>query len=375
MVRHLTVAWFVACTMAANFTTACPFCTAVAPSLAQRRERADIVLLAEVLETGKPARLRIHRADKGGSLLADPSSLSAVLDADLPQGALAILFGIAEKDSIRWQAVHANETVVGYFFASPTLRVPEVERLPYFARYLEHPETAIAEDAYNEFGRAPFDVVSKLSDAAPPEKLRTWLTSAAVPPARKGLYGLMLGLAKDESTRRANAARLRQEIDAEASDFRAGFDGVLGGYLLLEGEKGLEQIETRFLGNPKAAVGDVRHAMTALRFYHEYGKQIPSERLAAAMVKVLNRPEFAEAAITDLARWQAWQYCDEIALLYHAPGFDTSEIRRAIVGFLRVCPRECCGAALADLRKSDPTGVANAEATLEKLGRLPQKRG
>jgi hypothetical protein len=368
----LAVIGAIALSVHATGISACPFCTTVAPSLAQLREQADIVLLAEVLTAGKPTTFRIHRAIKGAGSLADEHSLTTSLDVKLSPGTLALLFGTADNDSVRWHAVAANETIAGYFFAAPSLRKPEGERLPYFADYLEHPEPAIAEDAYNEFGRAPFDLVEKLPNVVPPAKLRAWMTSPAVPPTRKGLYGLLLGLATSESARRDNAALLRQQILAESNDFRAGFDGALGGYLLLEGDRGLELIESRFLGNAKAAVGDVRHAMTALRFYHEYGRRIPTERLAKALARTLQRPEFAEAAITDLARWQAWQYCDEIAALYRQRAFNAREIHRAIIGYLRVCPKECCGAALADLRVNDPAGVAEAEQTLEKLGRLPQ---
>ena len=78
---------------------------------------------------------------------------------------------------------------------------------------------------------------------------------------------------------------------------RAGFDGVLGGYLMLTGERGLRQIESRYLQTPQAAGGDVRHALTALRFYHEYGKQIPEARLRQALVPLVDRPEFAERVI------------------------------------------------------------------------------
>jgi len=45
--------------------------------------------------------------------------------------------------------------------------------------------------------------------------------------------------------------------------------GIFGGYLIAVGEPALELIEDRYLANPTAANGDVRHAMTALRFYHE----------------------------------------------------------------------------------------------------------
>ncbi|HEV7222256.1 MAG TPA: hypothetical protein VGN42_06100, partial [Pirellulales bacterium] len=75
----------------------------------------------------------------------------------------------------------------------------------------------------------------------------------------------------------------------------------MGGYLMAAGEPALELIEHKYLADPRAASGDVRHAMTALRFYHEYGREIPAERLARALRKLLVRQEFAAAAIVDLA--------------------------------------------------------------------------
>lgn len=165
-----------------------------------------------------------------------------------------------------------------------------------------------------------------------------WLADQAVPPARKGFFGLALGLATDEQAQRANARFLQELIVEPQDDFRAGFDGILGGYLLLAGESGLELIESRYLANPRAADGDVRHALVALRFYHEYGKDIPAVRLQTAVRRLLARPEFAAAAITDLARWQAWQAPESIAALYEKTDYSTPSTRLAIVGYLLACP-------------------------------------
>jgi hypothetical protein len=182
---------------------------------------------------------------------------------------------------------------------------------------------------------------------------------------------LVLGLAREDRDRTANADLLKSLIVADAGDFRAGFDGVLGGYLLLTGEQGLKLLEQRYFANPKAAVGDVRHAITALRFYHEYGREIPAEALGAVLAKALARPEFAEPAITDLARWQRWEFRDQIADLYDA-ATSTSEIRRAVVGYLHACPDPAAENRLAQIRAKDPLGVATAEEVLGKLGTLPQ---
>jgi hypothetical protein len=231
----------------------------------------------------------------------------------------------------------------------------------------------MAEDAYLEFAHAPFDVVAKVADNVSSFSLRTWLKSPGVPETRKGLYGLLLGLTRLPEQRRENARFLRQEIDREVNDFRAGFDGLLGGYLLLAGRDGLKLLEARYLANPKAGVGDVRHAMSALRFYFEHGKEIAKSDLAAALATVLARPDFAEAAIIDLARWQAWQYESQISALFMRPEYAASEIKRAVVGYLRTCPHRSAAEALARIREADPQGVADAEEVLSKYGALQSR--
>jgi hypothetical protein len=112
----------------------------------------------------------------------------------------------------------------------------------------------------------------------------------------------------------------------------------------------------------------VRHALSAVRFYREYGRQIPRERLAAAIVHVLARPEVAAAAIVDLARFEHWDAVERISGLYRRKGYEDRAIGRAVVGYLTHCPRPEAVSALAQLRRTDPDGVAAAELALEALG-------
>jgi hypothetical protein len=243
------------------------------------------------------------------------------------------------------------------------LREPAAERLSYFVRYLESPDRLVADDVYAEFGRASFDAVRSIADRLPMAKLRGWLTDPQVPDERQGLYGMMLGLATTAEDRIANERVLRSRIESPASDFRAGFDGLLGGYLLLAGEPGMDLIESRLLINPQAARGDVLHAMTALRFYHEYGRRIPAERLAQAMSRLIARPEFAAAAIVDLARWQAWDYAAPVAALWKSSDLDRPT-QRAVIGYLLLCPKAEAARSLAVIRAAVPELVDQVEAGL-----------
>jgi hypothetical protein len=358
--------------------TACPFCNAVRPTLAQQRDSATVVALAEALDNptdksnsiaARPQSFEIHAVLKGKKRLANGAELHLAADAPVAKGSLALLLASGTDDAplaqLQWTAVPLDETAYAYVFREPTLLVPQPERLKFFARYLENRNPTVADDALQEFAHASFDDTVRAARTLPMADLRRWLTDPQVPPERKGFYGLALGLAPNPADRRANEVLLHEQIVARANDFRAGFDGILGGYLLLTGNRGLDLLDSRYFANPKAAIGDVQHAMRALRFYHQFGHAIDPLRQAAALSHALARPEFAAEAITDLARWQYWPVEPQVASLYEKKNYADPVIHRAIVGYLKACPKSEAAAALVRLRTADPAGVADAEKWLE----------
>lgn len=370
----LAVGWLCS---AAQRLDACPFCTALRPSWSQQRESADAFAIGTLDLAQEPAeRARVVQAVRGeGPAAGSEVELAEPVASEYP-GGLTLLFGRrgadgdapANEASWTWQAVAVSEACLPYAVAAPSLRTPTPERLAWFVRYLEHPESQLAEDAYLEFGHAPYDAVSEVAAQLPWPNIRAWLVDPEVPAERKGLYGLLLGLAPDEPVRRENAALLRQQILAPACDFRSGFDGVLGGYLAADGQGALDLIAERYLRRHDAAEGDVRHALTALRFYHEFGREIPRERIAQAAALLLERPSLAPAVTVDLARWQAWSALPRVVACYDAPGYPQPAMRTAVVGFLLAAPTEAAAAALESLRRRDAAGVADAEERLERLG-------
>jgi hypothetical protein len=356
---------------AARPTTACPFCLADEPTLAQRRESADGVALGEAAARrgdGKQQTFELHTIFKGPAELKQRGNVSIASPAAKP-GSLAILFATADDRQKRvdrwdWSTAFANEALLGYFAGAPDLRQPAVKRLPYFARYLEHADRDIARDAYLEFAHAPYEDVVRVADHFDFAAVRGWLESPRVPDARKGFYGLVLGMTKRPEDRAANQSLLTRLIEADRGEFRAGFDGVLAGYLLLTGERGLKWIEERYFVSQRAKHGDVRHAMNAIRFYYEYGKKDARDDVARAVARLVERPAFAAAAITDLARWQHWQVLEQVAALYESEPAPDGPTRRAIIGYLRSCGKPEADAALDRLRKVDPDGVEAAEKVL-----------
>ncbi|HZZ71516.1 MAG TPA: hypothetical protein VFE24_04635 [Pirellulales bacterium] len=358
---------------AARAVSACPFCQAVKPSFAQQRETAAVVVFAEYDQpAGQQQTFRVQKIVKGKEALKGATALTLSVGLGQRPGGLYFLLGEANSEKASaapaarfdWSALPVNEVSASYFFRAPDLRTPSAQRLKYFAPFLEHRDAAVAEDAFLEFGHAPFDEVAQVGDLLPQKSLRAWLVDPRIPDGRKGFYGLALGLATSAEDRRENGKLLRSLIEEKKSDFRAGFDGLLAGLLYLEGDHALEYLSTRYFQNPQAAVGDVKHAQSAVRFTYEFGKGVSHEKIAAAVQSLLKRPDTAAAAITDLARWNDWTPLAEVAQLYTSSAAQDSDIRTAVVGYLTVCPRAAGAEALSKLRKRDPQGVAAAEQVL-----------
>jgi len=354
---------------------ACPFCQAVGPTLVQQIEAADAAILAVVdaLTPGDPpvATLSVQQG-LGSAELPQGTQQLAPLAADqkeVPRAGTLVL-ALSKSDSAggkTWRLLPLDEAAYAYLARAPRQRSPSRDRLAYFARFLEHANPQIAEDAYLEFAHAPFDQVAEVADQLDQARLRAWLTDPRVRPERKGFYGMALGLADRPADQQQNRDLLRQLIETPASDFRAGFDGALGGYLWLAPEDALDLIDRRYLADPQAKIGDVRHAISALRFYREYGRVIPPARLDRAYQHLLDRPDFAADAIVDLARWKCAQALPKIQSLYARDDYPQPATRRAVVGYLQELADSGGAAALAKLRQSDPTGVQEALKYLDRF--------
>src|SRR5207249_2959578 len=162
--------------------------------------------------------------------------LRIATDSEFKAGALVLLFGEADRSGDgpgktapkespkseapkpsqpRWSHVGVNELGFAYVARAPSSRKDTAERLRYFARYLEHDDPLIAEDAYQEFGHMPFDKVAEVADALDQAKLRGWLGDEHVRDYRKGFYAVALGLAKSARDRTANAELMRKLIDEQ----------------------------------------------------------------------------------------------------------------------------------------------------------------
>jgi hypothetical protein len=355
----------------AHVAVACPFCGPVGRSLAERRDAADSVLVADAAGDAT-------RAADG--LLVQPLAPLAVLRgaADVPAAALecrvgepimgtGLLFGSRDPDRLRWEAIAADETLIAHVAAAPAIEEPAAQRLRWFAGRLEHANPAIAADAFTEFGLAPFAVVRKVADAFDPDQLRAWLADPGVDRRRRGFYALALGVAtaatERPSDRSAGIAALHAAVEEAGDDLRAGYDGILAGVLAAETEAGLAYLRGRGLFATDTRPGDAKHALAALRFAWEcLADSIPRDRVAEATAGLLDNPAVAADAAVDLARYARWDEVDRVAALWKSLGRDDPLVRRAVAGYLEACPLPAAASHRGRLATSDPAAWAAARA-------------
>lgn len=350
MKRRVAVVWLlmVACGSVAT-AAACPFCGAVGQPLASRRDAAVGVAVGEA---AGPATLRpagvleqpfvLHQRLAGSRAVDRGEQVVAVVPAPV-EGTAAVFLAASQSEETQGshRAFAADETRLGYLAGAPSVDRPAAERLRWFVRWLEHPDAMLAEDAFAEFGLAPFEAVRAVADDLPAKQLRAWVGEPGIVQQRRGFYGLAVGLvaATRPQEREACLQTLHRLLREPADDFRAGFDGILAGVLVAEGEAGLERLIGLGLLEPAARPVEKRQMLAVLRFAWEFlGPQIPKPHVASATARLLESPVTAAEAAVDLARYRAWDAVDQVAALWASVGDDDPLVRRAVAGYLTQCP-------------------------------------
>ena len=372
----LMMTWSVITSSAATPVLACPFCGTVGQSLAERRDQAAVVAVGEAAGPATADAIGFlfqpFRIDQRLRGHVDAADAADAVDAGGPVSArvtgpvngTAVLFGtvaaaaVPGADRHRWSAVASDESLLGHVAAAPAVTLPAAERLRWFAARLEHPDPAIAADAFTEFGLAPFAAVSAAADAVDQEALQSWVSEPGIDQRRRGLYGLLLGVVafqtQDESASEACNAALHRAIETPADDFRTGFDGLLAGVLVAEGADGLEYLRQRGFLLTTARALDQRHLLSALRFaWESLADRIPRQQISTATATLLASPSVAADAVVDLARYQDWNAVADVARLWDTLGGNDPLIRRAVAGYLAACPLPVARQQLQRLRGQD----------------------
>jgi hypothetical protein len=358
----------------------CPFCTQQGPTLGEQYALAQVVAVvswqkstpAEGDDPGSTTFEVLELLKDDGQGPEKKAQITIPIVRPGPKGTLELWFASTTSGKLDWVfRTPGSPEAVKYLKSSPPRDTPTAQRLEFYAGYLQHPTEAIAEDAFGEFAGAQFQDVQKAKGGFDRLKLREWLTDEGVPASRRGLYGMMLGLAGNASDREF----LKQFIEPSTDEVRIGIEGAMGGYLYLAGEPGVDFLEQTKIADPQTPFHETYAAVQALRFIWSYGaEQVPHERVLKTMRTLIDRPALCDIVINDLARWKDWSLQDRILGLYGTKGFDIPSIRRAMIRYLIASSKDLPEGAteppphvikgrelVEELRKKDPKRVSEVE--------------
>ena len=367
MIKLLLLSTFAALGLS-GLATACPFCSATAQTLRQDMAAMDVVAFGELIPNGKGssdqspdeiagiAEFKIVESLRGEGIVPSGAVVSAPYYGSAKSKGRFLLMGVHQTEVLWSSPLPVTAEAEKYLRAASRLPDDRGERLKFYLTYLENPEPLLARDAYEEFAQTPYEDVKSIRESLSRTQLVDWIKSRDVAPDRKRLYYTLLGICAEKSDALFLETLLKSQDDSE----RSGLDALVACYLTIVGEAGLPLVEELFLKNSKASYPDTFASVMALRFHGTEGGVIDRQKIVASMRWMLERPDFADLVIPDLARWEDWTQIERLTKLFVEADDSSSWVRVPVVNYLRACPLPEAKAALAELEKVDPKAVKRA---------------
>ncbi len=229
------------------------------------------------------------------------------------------------------------------------------ERLGYLFGLLDSTDVFVAEDAYKEFGKASYSQTRLARHRFDRAKLRHWLThDSPIPPLRLSLVGFLLGLAGSQE----DVPFLVDLVRNPTPRIQLGYDGVVGGLLVLDPAAGLS-LASDIVSQEKLPITRRRLALSAIVFFEdEHAHEIDRTKIAG-LIHSMNEPELAATIIDLYRRLQNWDHTERIAQQLTDP-----RCQEAVVRYLLTCPQDSCKLSLTRVEREMPSVIRQAEQQL-----------
>lgn len=344
-----------------NTAVACPFCGKPAPTLTEDIENSDAAIIARLIEQPDevdplkegaeilPSKFRIEKVLRGEGLQKS-EVISAYYYGVGEPGQVYMLLGVNSPHVVWGTPQKLTKTGQTYLPELLDLPVEGPKRLAHFLQYLENPDEMIANDAFDEFAKAPYDDVIKLGPEMDREQLLRWIKSPVTPSSRRRLYFTMLGICGQEE----DIKTLEGLLTSSSRRDRTGLDALIACYLKLKGPEGLPLVEDLFLRKKSVEYSDLYSTIQALRFHGNELTIIPTSRISKSFRLILDRPSLADIIIPDLARWEDWESTDRLVEIFKNADDETSWVRESVVRFLMASPEDKAKEKIKELRIIDP---------------------
>ncbi len=342
-----------------NQAVACPFCSAVSQTLSEEMAAMDTAAIACIVagtETDSDAEFEILSVIRGERLIRSEQKLRVNYFGKAKSDQQFLLMGVDPPDLLWSSPLPVSPVAIDYIKAISQLPKDPLQRLEFFLPFLEHSESMLARDAYDEFAKAPYASIKSLKSKLNRPQLIEWIKDTSLPPDRKRLYLVMLGVCGEAS----DAKLLEELLRSDDDNKRSGLDAMIACYLTLMGADGLKLTDELFLANKKSQYADTYAAIMALRFHGTEGGIIEKERVLESMRLILDRPELADLVIPDLARWEDWTQIEKLSQLFKSADDKSSWVRVPVINYLRSCPLPEAEKQLEQLKELDPAAFKRA---------------
>jgi hypothetical protein len=367
---------------------ACDFCGPVNLTISEELSSAEVAIIATMTKAPEKSKdgkseltkavFQVDHVLKGGqNLKLDEAGAPLLVEAyyfgDAKVKTQFLLMGL-DPPKIKWGSPLAlSAKAVDYVRKLPKLPADGAERLEFFQAYLEDADAVLARDAYDEFAKAPYTDFCKLKPKMEREKLLKWIVDKELAISRKRLYLMMLSVCGTS----ADVPMLKEQLAAkpEGNEPRLGLEPVIVAYLMLAGEGGMKTVDELFMANKKATYTDIYSAIMALRFMGQEQDRISKKRILESFKHMLDRPDYADLVIPDLARWEDWSAMDRLVELFKTTKDESAWVRVPVIQYLLACPLPKAKTYIAELEKIDPESVrrANFILPLGRPGGAPKK--
>lgn len=285
----------------------------------------------------------------------DPKVKGYLVFLDAPKGQLDPYRGMP----------FATDRVVKYLQESPTWLDDKAavdrraERLLYYFKHLNDPESEIALDAFKEWAMAGNREVGTIADKVSAQDLREWLMNPKTPSNRLSLYAFLLGACGTER----DAELLKRFVITPDDRVGSALDGLLAGFIRLRPEEGWKLTED-VINDTKRPFTQRHAVLRMLRFYYGYQPEQYRARVLRCSSLMLNQPDIHDLAVDQLWKWKLWDLTDQVLALWGRKEADAPITKRTIVRYALLCPDAKAKGFIEVVRQQDPKTLKEVQESL-----------
>ena len=340
---------------------ACPFCAKLTRSYSDEVRDSDGVVfgvLSKETRTADQTRLAVSIVVRSHPAISSHQTIT--LDQSVPaadrEPITRLVFLRRDQESWKAHRIDKSSPAFAEYLAEvwKLFDEPAATRMAFFFRRLNDPDPKVAADGFAEFAKASFRTTEAAARTYDPVRIREWLQDPTTPEERIGLFGLLLGLSGEKS----DVEFLDRLIMHPSLTQRNGLDGLMGGLLIIDRDRGVQRI-VQLLTSTSATSLERMSAVSALRFLLA---DIPPEDpkpILRQVTSAIRDPELSGQLIDEFRKGECWEVLPDVLGL-----FASSREPSAIIRFAIACPSPDANRFVSELREKNPALVQDAEQTL-----------